>query len=155
MFHIQWYWRCNDCKIDADSYKDTSPTKAKASNPWDTDTDPMWNKGTYLQQTFEFNTKDVHMPMVSISTGPSGLPEVEVKITAIGTINSKHSVETFEEKFYPSNHLSTDECDMWDDIAVKIMRAPTAFYSNYEDIKKQYLISKLTDRYPNAKIVIV
>lgn len=158
MFHTTWYWRCKHCKIDADNPPKTSvkETKSNQNYPWDGEVTTPSYKNPFAMCTREFNVVDVKMPVISINSNfnpNSSMSQADVKISVQGRKDGLLYNETFQEVFDVTYGTTDQEDEMWEVISRSILHMPMAF--SMDEIKIEYLKLRLSQRYPNDKIVVI
>lgn len=160
MFHINWYWRCPTCKIDADNppprdYSSPKP-EVKKQRSWDDEpTDPriMSMGGLSFSTTITALPSNCKMATIMTTKNFQNADEGDVKIHADVNDNGFASTEVFQEKFPISAMNNGHEDEMWEDLARSVLQG--VLYFNVDEIKSEYLKLRLSQRYPNKRIVCV
>lgn len=160
LFQHEFYWKCPKCKIDADDPK-YSTIKSKPVKAWDDEqTEPKYSMSGYgissaarlgVATHLKFPVKDCEITSKMTTTDPiTGVVKADIKIMASGIMNGVGRIEVFQETFEPSIKNTGTNDEMWEDISLKVLRS--IFAVSVDDIKKEFLVTRLQQRFPHSTL---
>jgi len=149
LFQHEWYWRCPNCKIDADSYKESNKRYSDADY-WGNETTQEWKLSKTIR---EFDISSCSITNIITTRDSAGNEVAEVTIRVSYTIIpqpifSTPTEEIFKESFHMGPKNGGTEHDMWIDVANLVLKSTTLIYFQIDEIKKEYLVFALKKKYP-------